>query len=69
MTQGFCTGGGTVRRQLLLFPIAFSASLINKLEEKYRGSFAVIHKASFTVSSGLLSSVWWLIMQRMNKSK
>lgn len=55
--------------QLIRFLIAFSASLINKWKEKYRGSFTIIHKISFTSSSGLPSSTWWLIVQRMNKSK
>lgn len=42
MTQGFCTGGGTVRRKLF-FLIAFSVSLVCKLEEEYG---EVIHNYS-----------------------
>jgi len=57
MTQGFCTGGGTTVRRQLLFLVALRASLISKLEEKYRGLFTVTHIVSFTVTSGLLSSV------------
>lgn len=44
-------------RQLLIFLIAFNVSPINKSVEKYRGSFTITHKRSFTICSVLLSHV------------